>query len=357
MDLLDGRRAGFGNPAVARGYEPVAAGCPAPEPEFATSREWQEKATLNFTVNLSHTSHMTDETKAFSKPGVFTTIDAHAGLVDELPDDVSSLAEVVQGILVHGLWLDHYALERTPEREAQTGLHGAQAMVIAAGVDAPLSAARSPERRVACICRNFSTLMCGFLLAKRIPARARCGFATYFEAGKFIDHWVSEYWHEAARRWVLVDAQLDGVHRAELSLDFDPLDVPRDRFLVAGEAWRLVRAGTVAPDLFGILDMWGEWYIRNNLMLDFAALRQIELLPWESFGLGVQREVSAADVELLDRVAAATSPAVSIEEVRSFVASEPILRVPDRWVETILAADAKGGAGRNPLAVLDALSR
>jgi len=32
-------------------------------------------------------------------------------------------------------------------------------------------------------------------------------------------------------RWVLVNAQFDGLMQEALNLDFDPLDVPRDRLL------------------------------------------------------------------------------------------------------------------------------
>ena len=34
--------------------------------------------------------------------------------------------------------------------------------------------------------------------AQGMPARARCGFGAYFEKGKYVDHWVTEYWNESA---------------------------------------------------------------------------------------------------------------------------------------------------------------
>ena len=81
----------------------------------------------------------------------------------------------------------------------------------------------------------------GWVTRRRgVAARARGGFGTYFEPGKHIDHWVCEYWDASHERWVLVDAQLDDVQQAVLKLDFDPLDVPRERFWVAGQAWQRV---------------------------------------------------------------------------------------------------------------------
>jgi hypothetical protein len=126
--------------------------------------------------------------------------------------------------------------------------------------------------------------MVALLRAKGIPARARCGFATYFQPDRFVDHWLCEYWQEPASRWVLVDAQLDDLQRGKLSLDFDPLDVPRDRFLVAGDAWALSRDRKADPSAFGIHDMWGAWWIAGSLIRDLAALNKIEMLPWDRWG-------------------------------------------------------------------------
>ena len=75
----------------------------------------------------------------------------------------------------------------------------------------------------------------------------------------------------------MVDTQLDPLQQAVVKPDFDPLDVPHDRFLVAGRAWQLVRSGKADPESFGIGDMWGQWYIIGNLTLDIMALQNIEL--------------------------------------------------------------------------------
>ncbi|TDC86167.1 hypothetical protein E1193_00430 [Micromonospora sp. KC606] len=38
-----------------------------------------------------------------------------------------------------------------------------------------------------------------------IAARARCGFATYFQPGQGVDHWIAEYRRDG--RWVRIDAE------------------------------------------------------------------------------------------------------------------------------------------------------
>ncbi|MFJ5309924.1 transglutaminase-like domain-containing protein [Streptomyces sp. NPDC088350] len=94
------------------------------------------------------------------------------------------------------------------------------------------------------MCRDFALLHCSFLRHLGIPARTRCGFVDYFGSDGFhSDHVVTEYWHED-RGWLLADSQLtDPVITEQWNIDFDPMDVPRDRFLVAGEAWQAIRTG------------------------------------------------------------------------------------------------------------------
>jgi hypothetical protein len=101
--------------------------------------------------------------------------------------------------------------------------------------DQALRVARGPGARMPCVCWHFSTLLVGTLREQGVSARARCGFGTSFSnPGRFEDHWVAEYWNASQKRWVLVDAQLDSVQRQALKRDFDPLDVPHDRFIIAG---------------------------------------------------------------------------------------------------------------------------
>ena len=97
-----------------------------------------------------------------------------------------------------------------------------------------------------------------------VPARARCGFGAYFLPNHYEDHWVAEYWNAAEERWVLVDAQLDEFQRREMQVAFDPLDVPRDQFIVGGAAWKMCRSGVADPDSFGIFDMRGLIILRTR---------------------------------------------------------------------------------------------
>jgi len=82
--------------------------------------------------------------------------------------------------------------------------------------DSPLTEERVPASRLLGCCRDFSTLLTAMLRHKGVPARARCGFATYFAPNHYEDHWVCQYWKSGDDRWVIVDAQLDSLQRGVL---------------------------------------------------------------------------------------------------------------------------------------------
>jgi len=195
----------------------------------------------------------------------------------------------------------------------------------------PLSEPRAPDRRLVGTCRDYAALFAAVLRHHGIPARARCGFGRYFTPGRFEDHWVGEYWNAGERRWVLVDAQIDDLQRQALSLTFDPLDLPREQFVTGGRAWQLCRAGEADPDLFGIFDMHGLWFVRGNLVRDLAALNRMELLPWDTWGLieAADADLSPSDLAFLDRMASLSAgDAPEFDVIRAAYERGPGLMVP-----------------------------
>ena len=63
----------------------------------------------------------------------------------------------------------------------------------------------------------------------RATSPARCGFAGYFQTGKWVDHWIVEHW--AGERWQVLDAQIDDFQREVTGLEPDPSDLPVGYFL------------------------------------------------------------------------------------------------------------------------------
>lgn len=234
---------------------------------------------------------------------------------------------------MHVHWAKRYGLPKATLRadEVQLRWPARQLERIVALDPHPLTKARDLERRLVGNCRDFSVLLTTLLRHQGVPTRARCGFGCYLLPNHYEDHWVAEYWNADARRWVLVDAQLDALQTGMLGIGFDPCDVPRDQFIVGGHAWQLYRSGAADADAFGIFDMHGAWFIRGNLVRDVAALNKIELLPWDSWGLAETSDeaLTASDLAALDEMAALTAGDVpEFARVRALYQGDARGRVP-----------------------------
>ncbi len=267
--------------------------------------------------------------------GPMTALGARAEDFRALPTDIAALCEVVQGLLIHRMLAPFaYRVTLSEERQDDANIRPIEEMLarIRALDQRPLTVAREPGNRMGAVCRHFTLMLCAMLRAQGVPARARCGFGAYFNPGRFEDHWVCEYWNAGQARWVLVDAQLDAVQRELFQPDFDPLDVPRDRFIIAGDAWRRCRAGRADPSLFGLTPIHeqGLWFIAGNLLRDLASLNRMELLPWDVWGSMPASDAELGDehIALFDRVAAHTMAGDdAFPEVRA-IYQDDRLRVP-----------------------------
>ena len=268
----------------------------------------------------------------YAEHGVISDPGKFSHLFDNLPQDISQLRKIIQGLLLHIIWAERYGEKLSEERITEAGIRHvesilAQIQEINCG---PINQIRQLNERFIGNCRTYSVLLASMLRYQGIPARARCGFGRYFKTGWYEDHWICEHWSEEHRRWIMVDAQLDDYQCQELAIGFDPLDVPRDQFIVGGQAWLSCRNGETNPANFGIFDMRGMWFIRGNLVRDFAALNKVELLPWDGWGL-IDREddgISHEEMKLLDYIASITSDEVDCLAVREMYKTNIGLEVP-----------------------------
>jgi hypothetical protein len=273
-----------------------------------------------------------------------TTLGRHAALVDQLSDDLDELVRVIQGLIIYdAVASDFYGCELSEER--QHAIHIRPIEHVLDGILAldgrPLSVARPPERRLAGRCHHFVRLLVAILRAKGVPARMRCGFGAYFTSDSFEDHVVCEYWNQIERRWVLVDPQFDEIFCKRLDLAHNHLDVPRDQFLVAGDAWQRCRSGNADPARFGIgfAQQYGLWFIAGSLVRDVAALNKDELLPWDVWGAQPKPDHTMSDGQLafFDELAVLTrDPDKSFDELRKRYNSDERLQVPATVFNAIL---------------------
>jgi len=248
------------------------------------SREYTMKNKINYSIQSQITN-----------PGKYRRC------FDNLPSNISELCQIVQGVMLHIHWADRYGIAVTKERQHEEGLRkvNRQLALITERTSSTFSLPRS--QRIFGTCRDFSTMLCSILRHQNIPSRPRCGFATYFGPKK-CDHWVCEYWDPILNKWRLVDAQLDDLQIKNLGVDFDTTDIPKGKFLVAGEAWQQCQNGADSND-FGIMNWFGLWFVKGNLIRDLLSLSKLELLPWdtnEAIGPYKNQKIKLEEYSLLD---------------------------------------------------------
>jgi hypothetical protein len=143
--------------------------------------------------------------------------------------------------------------------------------------------------------------------------------------------------------------------------------VPRDRFLMAGKAWRLIRAGEADPERFALitpnLRLNGYWFVAGNVRLDLASLNKVETLLWDVWGAGpkvetllrkifgigdgsaraaavaVDDDLTAEVYDLYDTAARVAGDDVVFEAARGLFAGNAGLRTP----ETVLSLATYNG--------------
>lgn len=266
----------------------------------------------------------------YTQPAKMTDPGPHRAALEGLPDTIEGVAAIVQGVLIHRDWAPQYGVTFSPDRIDETHIRAIADRLgcVFALEGAPLGEARPPERRSVATCRDFTVLSVAMLRARGLPARARCGFGAYFTS-RFEDHWVVEFWKDG--RWRLADAQIDALQRRVLAPQFDLLDIPRDTFLVAGDAWQLWRTGKNKGEEFGIGTIRGAWFIAGNVVRDFAALNNRESLPWdvwEPMTMGDDAKL-APNLALFDHLAALGRDAAhSYSEIRALYDADAQLQLP-----------------------------
>jgi len=247
------------------------------------------------------------------------------GHLDRLPADPAGLPEIVGGLVLHPL----FVAPGGPPSAEPTLRRMADILAAILGKDGrPLDQPREPGKRVLGTCRNYALLAGAILRQHGTPARLRKGFADYFTPDFWEDHWVCEY--QFGGHWRLLDAELTAEVRNRFGIAFDPIDVPRDRFLAAGPAWQALRRGEYDPARFGVsaFGLTGLWFPAGSLFRDLAALGMEEMMAWDYWGpardFRPDAPVPAEWLDRLDSLAAALArePA-SYDEVQGILEAHP----------------------------------
>lgn len=248
-----------------------------------------------------------------------------ASAIDDLPGDLRALREASSRLVFHYRAGGDFAANGVPAgRISEINTMYAEAMlglVLGRGEPSLARDRRAADRIVGC-CRDSTVLFLALARHKGIPARARAGFAAYFEPGWLLDHVVAEVWDDGQGRWRLVDAEMPASVTPEVNgRKVDWLDLTEDQFVTGPRAWLAARAGTADPARYAVapeLDLpflRGWTYLVHNAVHDLAALDKTEMLLWHEWGMQLGEgsdPVPEADAVVLDEACEITAdPAVT----------------------------------------------
>jgi hypothetical protein len=239
----------------------------------------------------------------------------HRDRLGELPPEPAAIADALEEFVIHHAVAHQIGVGVPAAAERDRSLRHASRLLatIVARDPRPLTEHRAIRNYLYGTCRDFALLAASALRERGVPARLRAGFAIYFNAGLWMDHWLCE--HRSGGAWALLDAQLGPRARDGFRIGFDVADVPRTAWRSASSIWRSVRVGAIDPASCGLpqAGIAGEWWIATAVLRDAAALAGIECLPWDAWGIGRSiadaRAVTPEQARLIDRLAEAIEPA------------------------------------------------
>jgi len=216
----------------------------------------------------------------YTSQSIYSDPGRHLGLLSRVGDGPPEIARWINSLMQHprGPEAKERAFHQEQVRDLQ--LRSVEEHLSRA-LQRGLLDSRHDQPKVGGLCRDFALIAVTKFRASNIPARLRVGFADYLAPGYWEDHWLCE-WHDG-QKWRRLDVEFAPVQ----GIYFDAFDVPSERFITASEAWSRVRNEPEIASTFGVssLDLAGVWFIAGSVFREIAALRKLELKPWDYWGL------------------------------------------------------------------------
>ena len=172
----------------------------------------------------------------------YTDPGKYAYLYENLPDSLPELCRLIRSQFINFAWeLPNYS-EQIPKERSNESLKYPTVKSALEGLlsydSSGLVKDRRPEDRLILDCRDNAILLVSILKHRSIPARIRCGHATYLEPGLHASHTICEVWNENDNRWMLVDPSTGMV------------DFSREKFDFSNDAWLKMQKKEFDPNLW-----------------------------------------------------------------------------------------------------------
>lgn len=239
----------------------------------------------------------------YRNTSLFTDLGFYTTFAKNLPNDVETLCSLLRNQIIHP-----FDLKDEEERKNPNSFYGDMTKISRTSLiyendlfptaiamiaellrrDSNFTIERKIDDKIHVCCRETSILLTAILKAKNIPARARCGFTNAVsEIDGAGDHWIVEYYNEAYKRWVLVDPTMfyDQETLDYFEIDYSLIDIPRDKFIFAADAYLGLRNGKYKTEdiyCFSNPKTFGITAAIDELFYDFHSLMNNEILFCQS---------------------------------------------------------------------------
>lgn len=256
-------------------------------------------------------------------------------LFDDVPKKPRIICETLHRFMINSEYPDLYGIKMPNQRKDESYLLFVSKMLerVLQINGSDLFTQRKPLERLFANSRDFAVVLCSILRSKGVPSRVLCGFSSYTSQDSFCpSHWICEYWHEEAGRWVKVDASIDPVLQDYLHMDFDTCDIPEDKYYKSEDVWIECANKQLDDSMFGYDNNSGLGFIRGNLIRNFVSLNKYEVLPWDNlWGFRSRKDITKTEHDKLDDISRVTAgDSDTFNELRTLFETDSSLYAPVR---------------------------
>ena len=230
----------------------------------------------------------------------FTDPGEYACLYKNLPDSLPELCKLIRSQFIHPFAELPQYREQIPKERWNEMINYPTVKSILKGLvtsnPAGLIYNRKPEDRLVLGCPQSAILLASILKYRGIPARVRCGHATYLIPGFHGSHTICEVWNANENRWMLVDPSTDKVDFSEEEFDF------------SNEAWMQLQKEEIDPNLYGIPGRYtGAGSIVGKISNDLAMVLGIEYTIYQyapilDYAMDKEKHLSDEQIVTLNRI-------------------------------------------------------
>lgn len=230
----------------------------------------------------------------------FTDPGEYEYLYENLPDSLSELCGLIKSQFIHPFAeLPRYREQIPKERGDESFKYPTVKLVLEGLIkydSRGLVNDRKIEDRLILTCRDYAILLASILKYKGIPARVRCGHATYFIPDFHMSHTICEVWNEKEKRWMLVDPSIKMI------------DFSRDKFDFSNEIWLKMQKGEIDASKYGIPGSYtGLVSILGKISPDLASILGMEFpiyqyAPILDYAFKNNNELTIKQIDILNQI-------------------------------------------------------